>query len=132
MAKRRKRKVTARRRSYRKAPVRRRKKKAFGGEVGVLVSAGLYGALRGRAQQLAAPIANALPFGGAVADEVAMLALMFGAKKLVGNKVPMMNDIIKAGKVIEYARIGEAVAGGALGGFGLNNNGSSNTVTIIG
>lgn len=114
---------------YRKAPTKRRRSKKSGlkGEIGIMLGAGLYGALRSRVSNMVAPYTSFVP-GGAVADEISMLLAMYGAKKVLGNKVPMLNDVIKAGKVIEYARIGETISMGGLNAGFLSGNKTSSSL----
>lgn len=91
------------------------------GEFALALGAGAYGAVRARLSNMLAPYTSKIPAGN-VSDEIGMiLALHFG-NKFIGRKVPMLRSVFKAGKTIEYARIGEAIATGQLG---LGNNTSS-------
>lgn len=117
---------------YKRAPVRRRKKSGLSGEMGLMLGAGLYGAVRSKMSNFIAPYTTWIP-GGAVADEVGMLLANYGVKKMVGNKVPMLKDVLKAGKTIEYARIGETIAMGGLnlGAIGGQSNSNQLSATVF-
>jgi hypothetical protein len=122
MAKRRKTKIR-RTRAYASKRTRRRSSTGMKGETALLLGAAAYGGVRAKLSGMLMPYTNKIPLGN-VSDEVGMyLALHFGGKFL-GNKIPLGKQIIKSGKTIEAARIGEAVARGQLG---LGNNASSNS-----
>lgn len=92
------------------------------------LGAGIYGAFRGRLSNALMPVTSKIPLGG-ISDEVGMFALLWAGKKFIGNKVPMVGDIARAGMLIEAARIGEAVA---LGQVSMNTASNSNLMVTVG
>lgn len=120
MGKRKTRKYTARRvSSYR--PKRRYSRKSSGmkGETALMLGAGLYGAVRSKLSNAISPYTSKIPAGN-ISDEIGMAIALHFSGKFLGKKVPLVKEVVKAGKTIEYARIGEAVAQGQLG-LGNNN-----------
>ena len=84
--------------------------------------AAIYGAARQKLSDLAQPITNAIPLGN-VADELVLgVGGYYLAKK---SSMPLLKSIGRAAMTIEAARIGEAVATGALGGMSTASSGSS-------
>lgn len=117
----------------RKMPKRRKRRtRRYAGVVkplGILVSAGIYGALREKISRMLAPITGTIPLG-TVADEVALFALSW----FVGRQIKPLKEVAKAGMFIEAARIGEAVITGTIfpSGVGLpNGNGVGLEPTIL-
>lgn len=91
------------------------------GDLGGLVAAALYGALRGKIAVWIQPISSKLPLGS-YTDEVGMLGVNWAAKKFIGNKVPMVSNMAKSGMQIEAAQIGYKIGSGlALGGSSSGN-----------
>jgi len=109
MAKRKKRKSV-----YRRAKAHYTKHKKSYGLLGVLMSAGIYGAFRAKVSNYLSQYTSRIPLGN-VSDEVGMGLLCILGKKFIGNKVPMAKKVFDAGLYIECARIGEAAATGQLG-----------------
>lgn len=115
------------RRIYMSAPKRHRSRSRGSGakaDLGALLGAGVYGALRNRISSAVAPLTSRIPFGG-IADEIGMLGINWAARRFIGGRVPLVKDMAKAGMLIEAASIGNALAGGALGG-------GQTTSTVIG
>ena len=105
----------------------RRSGKIVSGVMGTLLGAAVYGGLRARLSNMVSPLTAKIPLGN-IADEVAMLGVGYGAKKLVGHKVPLVKQIANAGMLIEAARIGEATATGQLG---ITNGASTSSGNIF-
>lgn len=119
------RKFRASRRSYFKVRKSRSSGGSWGGLVGTVVGAGVYGALRTKAAQAVQPLTANLPFGN-IADEIALGGLAVILKKTVGKKMPMLNPVLNGAIAIESARIGEAIAMGQLG-IGQSTSSTSNS-----
>jgi len=90
---------------------------------GTIIGAVAYGALRAKMSDALAPVTSKIPLGN-ISDEVGMYFALMAAKKFIGNKVPMVNQIATAGQYIELARIGEAIATGQIG-IGTASNASN-------
>lgn len=108
-----KRAATRRRAAFKK--VRRKAKGMLTGQMGQMIAAGGYGAVRARVSNFVAPLAQKLPFAGNIADEVAAMIGLWGAKKLLGSRVPLVTKVANAGMLIEAAQIGQAIGSGNLG-----------------
>ena len=93
--------------------------KGITGPVGSLI----YGAFREKLSLAISKtkIAQMLPQTG-FTDEALMLGVNFAAKKLGGNKIPILKNVITAQKSIEWSRVGEEIAKGNLFLLGGNNN----------
>ena len=80
----------------------------------------IYGAARGRVSNYLAPYTAKIPLGS-IADEVGMGILCYFVAKKTG--AGMLRNVALKGLVIENARIGDAVASGAvgIGGIGGGN-----------
>ena len=103
-----------------------RHKKTYG-LLGVLLSAGIYGAFRAKVSNYLSQYTNKIPLGN-VSDEAGMGLLCILSKKFIGNKVPMLKKVFDAGLYIECARIGEAAATGQLG---LGTSTGTNSSTFL-
>lgn len=90
------------------------KSAGFGGfmsKLGKPLGAMGYGAVR---EKISDAIANSalgkkLP-ASQFTDELVMLAGMWGARKMGAGKVPILGSAVRAGEVVEYARIGQTFA----------------------
>ena len=87
--------------------------KVLGLDLASMLGSMAYGAVRSKVSTAVQPITANVPLGN-ISDEVVMLGLSFAAKKFIGNKVPFIKEVAKAGMAIEAARIGEAIAMGQL------------------
>lgn len=118
---RRKRALT-RRRTFRGFARKARRRGGIGSTQNLLqVDSIAYGAVRSWTSNMIAPLTSQIPLGG-IADEVGMGLLNWMVAK---NTSGMLAKIARKGLVIENARLGEALLGGALGGMGtatVNNN----------
>lgn len=113
-----KRKVRTVRRRAAKKVIRRRKSNKLGA-IMPYIGAGAYGAIRENISLRLTPLTARIPLGN-IADEAGMLGLNYIIGRFVGRKIPLIKPITTAGMIIESARIGQAVAMGAvnLGGVG--------------
>jgi hypothetical protein len=102
----------------------------FGGGMGKMVGAGLYGAVRESMSNALAPLTEKLPLGN-LSDEAVMIGTLWAGKKFLGRKVPMVNDFANAGILIESARIGATLAAGQFQ-MGSASVGTSSGLNIIG
>lgn len=94
---------------------------------GLLVGAGIYGALRERISDGIAPLTSKIPIGS-IADEVVLLfAGSLVAKKTKG----MLSDVGRAAAVIEASRIGVALSDGSAFSRGMSSSSSFSPVTVI-
>ena len=96
--------------------LKRAKKKAgnfFSGATGQMLAAAVYGGVREKISNTLAPVTARVP-AGEIADEVVMMGLNYVGSRALPKafKAPM-----KAGMVIEAARIGEFVAKRGMGGI---------------
>lgn len=126
MAKRRKTRTTYARKAKR---VSHKRGSGLLGGLGKMLGAGLYGAGREHLSNAVAPITEKVPLGN-ISDEVVMIGALTLGKKFLGRKVPMINDVVNAGIMIESARIGASLASG---GFSLGgSSGNSGGMKVIG
>lgn len=97
--------------------IKRAKKKASSsflkGNIGSMLSAGLYGGVRAKISNALEPVTAKLP-GGEISDEIGMLALAYLAKGAVKGD---LKQIPKAAMTIEAARIGEFIMTKGLSGL---------------
>lgn len=85
-----------------------------------------YGAVRQKMSTALAPYTAKIPLGN-LADNAGMLAALWATDRFIGNKVPMIRPIAKAGMQIELALIGGAIASGQvnLNSIGGGSSGSA-------
>lgn len=93
------------------------------GEVGAIIGAMAYGAVREKAASALSPVTQKVPLGNA-SDEVVLGLSAFLLNKFVGRKVPILKPLFKGAIIIESARVGELIATGNLG-IGQSNSGMS-------
>jgi hypothetical protein len=125
MARRRKKTMTSRFRGFKKHYSRH--KESYG-EVGTILGAMAYGAVREKAAVWIAPLTARIPLGNA-SDEVALGASAWILNKFVGRKVPLLKPVFKGAMIIESARIGELIANGNLG---IGNKNSMSSSGLLG
>jgi len=87
------------------------------------LASAVYGGLRAKTSNYLKPYTDKLPFGN-VSDEAGMIIASMLAKKFVGRKIPFASELTKAAMDIEFARIGEAISTGDIGGFGSSTSGT--------
>jgi hypothetical protein len=116
---------SSRRRSSFKGFARRASRKSGIGDSGAIfqIDALLYGAARQYTSQLIAPLTDKIPIVGGLSDEVGMGILDYMIAK---NTSGMISRVARKGLVIENARVGEALANGAMGMLGGTTGSSSN------
>lgn len=100
-----------------------------GGMMSAMFGAALYGAARQYLSDKLAPLTSKIPLGG-ISDEVGLIGLAWLGKKFLGNRIPVVSSVAKAGMLIEAARIGEAVATGQLGNLGMLGSTSQQGLTV--
>lgn len=86
-----------------------------------MVMPGIYGAVRVDFNNLVTPYTNKLPVInqlGDNADEVGLILAGALISKYVGNKVPMVRKIARAGIMIESAQLGQSLRLGTFGKSG--------------
>lgn len=115
----------------RKATRRRSKSMGsfFGINVGSALSAAIYGASRQKLDSFVGPYAQRLPLGN-VADEAGLIMALTLAKKFLFKGKSILRDAASAGQLIEFARIGDAVASGDVK-LGNMSNGAGSSGNIF-
>jgi hypothetical protein len=112
MAKRRFKKV---RRGFARVKAHYSRHKESYGELGTILGAMAYGAIRQKASDFVMPVTSKIPMLGNASDEVVLGVSAWALNKFVGRKVPMLKPLFKGAIIIESARIGELIATGNLG-----------------
>lgn len=92
------------------------------------LGSGIYGAGREYVSAKLQPLTSKLPFGSYY-DEAGMILALGLTRKFLGNKIPMVSEVTKAGQSIEWARIGAKLAG-QYGGS--SSTGTSSGAVIVG
>lgn len=85
----------------------------------ILVSSGIYGAMRAKVSGLLAPFTSKIPLGD-VADEAGMFALAYLLSKKTSGTFKQVGQM---GMAVEAARLGEAVISGSVFGSTASNGG---------
>lgn len=91
------------------------------------LASAVYGGMRAKVSNYLKPYTDKIPLGN-ISDEAGMIATSILVKKFIGRKIPFANELTKAALDIEFARIGEAVATGDIGGFGSSTNGENTVI----
>jgi len=92
-----------------------------------LVGAGIYGAGRAKIAGMVEPLTSKIPLGS-ISDNVGMLGVAWAAKKFIGGRVPLVNDIANAAMLVEAAQIGQELATNGFKAASGNGNGGSGVV----
>jgi hypothetical protein len=121
------RKARSYKKSYFMAKKRNSSSGGYGGLIGTVVGAGVYGALREKMSNALSPLTSKIPLGN-ISDEIALGGIAVILDRTLGKKMPMLKPVLKGAIIVESARIGEAIINGQIG---MGSNSSDNSFSYL-